>query len=248
MIIRNIVDSLQTHKTLRYTTRQLSRITGIVVHHTTGSVTSLGTSPAGIARFHVEIRRWPGIGYHFFIDVDGTIYQTNRLTTVSYHAGTPNTATIGVVLRGDFSTVHPTAQQKHSLVELLRYLSTHPEYQVSLIAGHGKYPRATASNCPGRTWAAWLPGIIQQAEQSSGPPPIEEPEPEEQMNLALKVVRGCNIRSSPSTGARIAGWRNQDETVIPLELRVVSPSSVWVRDEKGWSAVVHNSLVYMDGE
>lgn len=247
-MIINIADTLQKHKTLKYTTRQLSRIAGIVVHHTTGPVTSSGTAPPAIARYHVDNLGWPGIGYHFFIDVDGKIYQTNHLETVSYHAGNPNTATIGIVLRGDFTSVQPTAAQKASLVDLLRYLRNQKEFEITQIAGHGQYPGATPSSCPGKTWPQWLPQAIEASAIGGTPVPQPEPMQPQPASLTLKVLTGCNIRKEPVIKPdNVTGWRSTGDKVDAIALRVISPSSVWVQDGKGWSAVVHNGIRYMDG-
>ena len=248
MNIIDIVDQLPKHDTLKYATRALSRITGVVVHHTTGPITSTGTLPPAIARFHVG-RGFPGIGYHYFIDGNGLIYLTQRLETVSWHCGDPNTSTIGIVLRGDFTALYPTGAQQTALVELLRHIRGMPEMSIMRIAGHGQYPGASASACPGATWAAWLPGIVNAsagagvftpATMPTAPAPENEAAP-----IVLSVVRQVNIRSEPRVSALSLGRRAVGDTVIVLDIDIESARRVWVRDLRGWSALVYDGTAFM---
>ena len=70
-----------------------------MIHH---SATDDG-SPEAYARYHVQTRGWPGIGYHFVIQKDGGIYQTNRLDTISYHVSGQNTNSIGICGTGKWA-------------------------------------------------------------------------------------------------------------------------------------------------
>jgi len=94
--IVNVVDKLPHHPRKHYARRQESDIKYIVIHH---SGTKEG-SPLSFARYHVEHRGWAGIGYHYVITKDGTIYKTNNITTVCYHARGGNRRGIGVCLVG----------------------------------------------------------------------------------------------------------------------------------------------------
>ena len=252
MNIIDIVDSLPKHDTLKYSTRALSRITGVVVHHTTGAITSTGTLPPAIARFHVS-RGFPGIGYHYFIDSDGQVYLTQRLETVSWHCGDPNTTTIGIALRGDFTSVFPTGAQQTALVELLRHIRGMPEMSIMHIAGHGQYPGASRTACPGATWANWLPGIVNASAGTGAftpatmptapaPAPGSEAEP---MPIVLSVVRQVNIRAEPRVSALSLGRRAVGETIIVLDIDIESARRVWVRDVRGWSALVYDGTAFM---
>lgn len=263
MNIIDIVNSLPVHATARYRKRNLSDIVGIVVHHTTGSITSAGTLPPAIARFHVS-RNFPGIAYHYFIDSDGQTYLTQRLDTTSWHCGNPNPTTIGIALRGNFTTLFPPPAQQVALVNLLRHIRKMPELSINRIAGHGQYPGASATACPGATWARWLPGIINaamgsgeftpavapqpspQPENTTPPPPATQPQPLPQPSpTTLRVVRQMNIRPEPNVSSPRLGLRNVGDVVNVLDLHVENAQQVWVRDERGWSAVVYSNVVFM---
>ena len=89
---------------------------------------------------------WSGIGYHFFIRKDGSIYRGRPEWAVGAHASGRNSDTIGVCVEGNYEEEKTMPQaQKDSVKEVLRYLK-------------GKYPKAElkghrdvgATGCPGK--------------------------------------------------------------------------------------------------
>lgn len=138
--IKNIVDQLPKGKG-SYPKRNLSQITEVVVHH---SATDSGTALA-YANYHISNRGWPGIGYHYEIAKDGTVSQTNDLTTVSWHATGHNTSGIGIVLTGNFDHQTLDAPQKTALVNLIKKLQKDLGRKLK-IGGHRDY---ASKSCPG---------------------------------------------------------------------------------------------------
>ena len=148
MRVVDIVDDLPKHPVKRYTTRGLDSISTHVVHH---SATSPDVTPWQIARYHVESLGWPGIGYHFVIASNGTIYQTNRLTTVSYHVGSCNGYTVGTCLVGNFTVHEPTNKQIQSLSWLQNYWIPESLGRKLPLKGHKEMP-GQQTLCPGNKW------------------------------------------------------------------------------------------------
>ena len=152
--IQDVVDTLPKHPTLRYSTRPLEDLTHLAIHH---SAAPGNLSPEVIARYHVNPDpsrnkdAWPGIGYHFYIMPDGTIYQTNRLETVSYHVYANNYYALGICLGGDFTQVAPTPAQLEGCAHLIAWLTDAQYIPLSNIKGHLEYPQAT-THCPGDQW------------------------------------------------------------------------------------------------
>ncbi len=133
----------------KYSSRRLAAISRLVVHH---SGTDGGT-PESFAAYHTYTLGWPGIGYHYVIARDGTVYKTNALSAVSYHARGANLNGVGVCLVGDFNRGRPAEAQLQSLRELLRVLGLHlPGAQVTL---HREVPGSRTS-CPGRNFTREL--------------------------------------------------------------------------------------------
>jgi len=94
------------------------------------------------------------IGYHFCIDAVGRIWECRPLRYQGAHAGNgpANRGNIGIELLGHFDHVRPTAAQKKSLENLLRYLLSRYGLKSSDIYTHREIKRVyglPATRCPG---------------------------------------------------------------------------------------------------
>lgn len=125
----------------KYGTRLLSQITQIVVHHSA----SIGQRAADYARYHVLSKGWPGLGYTFVIEANGTIIQAHPLTVVSYNTAGVNTKTIGICLSGDFTKQEPSPAQLKSLKRLIKYLRRTLPQRLD-VYGHKDFG---TTSCPG---------------------------------------------------------------------------------------------------
>ncbi|MDQ1301569.1 MAG: hypothetical protein QG637_1491, partial [Chloroflexota bacterium] len=149
--IKDVTDDLLKHAINRYLTRATDKITHITIHH---SAAPGNVAIETIARYHVNTYNWPGIGYHFCVGPDGTIYQVNKLETISYHASDSNGYTVGICLEGDFRKgVIPTPAQLQNAAHLAAWLATKLHIPVDNIMGHKEFP-ANPTECPGDDWAA----------------------------------------------------------------------------------------------
>lgn len=164
MKIENLVGQLPTHASKHYKTR--SKIDTAVIHH---SVTPKDTTPWTIANYHVGIRGYPAIAYHYLVYYDGRVYQVNDDKTLSWHAGdgtndarNENNKGLGICLVGDFSKASPPETQLQAAKALLEHLES--KYGKLRLIGHkegwykGKYGNPTV--CPGGGWLEWKTKII----------------------------------------------------------------------------------------
>ncbi len=140
--IVDLVDQLPHHATKRYSTRPLSAITALAIHHS-GSPKEF--TPQAIAAYHVadppQGRGWPGIGYHFYISSNGTIYQTNRLETTSYHVGNNNRYAVGICFNGEFNGQRlPTDAQLVAGGKLVVWLMDFLHMPEENMLGHKEFP------------------------------------------------------------------------------------------------------------
>jgi hypothetical protein len=169
--MRDVVDQLQKHPNRLYPTRQLKAITHICIHHSAVS----GTVPVeNIAKYHVESKDWAGIGYHFYVVPDGTIYQTQRLETASWHVSHNNDRSAGICVAGDFTYAPPPQIQVDSAAHLTAWLMQELAVPESNILGHREFPDNDTS-CPGETWLkrmTWKTMLLDsvRAVQSGGQP------------------------------------------------------------------------------
>jgi len=112
--------------------------------------------------------QWPGIGYHFVIAPNGTIHQTQREQTQSYHVGgNANGFCLGIAFIGRFMRYGyngklqpaedqiPTAAQLRSGGQLIAWLIQQFNIAPAKVMGH-KNVVGGATACPGEHWEAGL--------------------------------------------------------------------------------------------
>ncbi len=145
-VINHIVDTLPKHETETYSTRTIDTIEYLVIHH---SVTGPIADPELIARYHIEHWDWPGIGYHFLVSGDGTIYQTNELETVSHHAASVNPVGVGICFLGDFTEEVPSSEQLWAGAHLVAWLLQELGLDLDAARGHREFMQ---TSCPGDQW------------------------------------------------------------------------------------------------
>lgn len=98
------------------TYRDMKRVTTIVLHHACG----YGDVEA-IHKAHLR-KGWSGIGYHYYIRTDGTIFKGRADDMVGAHCQSNNTTSIGICLEGDFRKDVPTPVQLESMKALIKEL------------------------------------------------------------------------------------------------------------------------------
>lgn len=143
----NIIDKrhlLKVHSSKKYAKRSLPAIDTISVHH---SLTKTGSAEA-FARYHVNHNKWPGIGYHFVIEIDGSVVWCNDITNKTYHVGNSNKRSIGICLVGDFRNSEPTDEQVKSLFELIVKLQEDYNVKNERVLGHFEHPGYDWKLCP----------------------------------------------------------------------------------------------------
>ena len=98
----------------------------IIVHHTADA--SRGPQLGKVNQDHRkkwEFRSSLGsyVGYHYFIEKDGAVWQTRDEREEGAHTRGHNLDSIGICLAGDFDLESPTGNQKLSLVKVVDRLA-----------------------------------------------------------------------------------------------------------------------------
>lgn len=93
--------------------RKLSNIVLIILHHRCGD-----GDIESIHRQHLD-RGWAGIGYHYYIRKDGTVFQGRPIEYIGAHCPNNNSKSIGICLEGDFRKEQPTVKQLTACKELI---------------------------------------------------------------------------------------------------------------------------------
>ena len=111
----------------------------IILHHAAASK----CSAQQIHSWHLA-NGWVGIGYHFFVRKDGSVYRGRPEDTVGAHAGNNNYDSIGICFEGNFMTETMPIIQKWAGQELVQYLKN--KYGISKVQKHSD---VNATGCPG---------------------------------------------------------------------------------------------------
>lgn len=150
--IEDLTLYLKKHPTKRYAFRDTSTVDRIVIHQTDSE--DMGDfSPYYTANYHVDNNDWAGIGYHYYIIDDGTIYQTNPDNVISYHASGYNSRSISVVITGlhrcsatDENYEILNDKKYNALIYTLAKLSNRYMLPSSAIIGHTE--TGSPKSCP----------------------------------------------------------------------------------------------------
>lgn len=113
--------------------------TRIILHHAAASK----CSAQQIHRWHLA-NGWVGIGYHFLVRKDGSVYRGRPEDTVGAHAGNNNYDSIGICFEGNFMTETMPIIQKWAGQELVQYLKD--KYGITKVQKHSD---VNATGCPG---------------------------------------------------------------------------------------------------
>lgn len=139
---KDLTAELPVSSSKHYSIRPLSAVDGVVWHH---SATPTTASIRNMAEFHIEVRKWPAIAYHWAIDMDGVIYKLHDMDVTSYQAQGHNSHTAGALLIGNFDKIEPSEKMEMSAYRLQAYLKE--TYNLKTSWYHGE-TKATA--CPGK--------------------------------------------------------------------------------------------------
>lgn len=124
--------------------RSLNYIDRIIIHHSAVQQ-SADTSPLTIHSDHL-MRGYSGIGYHFYIKADGTIYRGRPLCYIGAHCKGYNTCSIGICFEGNFEIEKPTNAQKIAWQNLREYLRK----EIPTIKYLNYHKELNATACPGK--------------------------------------------------------------------------------------------------
>lgn len=125
----------------------MRRIDEIIVH-CTATQEGKDYHASDIDKWH-KAQGWKGIGYHYVVDLDGTVEKGRSESEVGAHCTKHNSHSIGVVYVGGLAKDGKTAKdtrteaQKKALLELIVALII--KYPKAKIHGHNEF---AAKACP----------------------------------------------------------------------------------------------------
>lgn len=90
---------------------------------------------------------WSGIGYHFYVRKDGSIYRGRPEWAIGAHASGANYNSIGICAEGNFEIEEMTDAQKQSIKNLVAYLKK--KYSFDIVQRHSD---VGSTACPGKNY------------------------------------------------------------------------------------------------
>lgn len=130
----------------------MKTIEGIVLHHSGVKVLQ---SVETIHNYHKN-KGWAGIGYHFYVRKDGSVYRGRPENMAGAHCPGVNSISLGICAEGDFEQEIMNDVQKNAIVELIKDIKS--RYNIKWIKGHREI---LSTDCPGANYP--LQGIIDLA-------------------------------------------------------------------------------------
>lgn len=143
-------------------TRPLSQVNYLAIHHTAGPDTQ---TPTEIALYHINNNGWTGVGYHFLIAKDGTVFYVGDISTARANVANLNEQVLGICLIGSFiSGRQPTNAQIDSVAKLCDFFINNYPALTNVtswddVRGHKELP-GQSTVCPGDAWPTWRTKII----------------------------------------------------------------------------------------
>ena len=164
----------------------------IILHH----AESKSCTADDIHRWHLA-NGWCGIGYHFFVRKDGSIYRGRPEGVVGSHAKGSNSDSIGICFEGSYMTETMNQTQINAGRELVAYLKN--KYGISKVQ---KHMDVCSTNCPGTNFPfdAIVNGTVATAPT---PTPAAKLATSEQATGTYEVTASdLSVRTGPGTGYR----------------------------------------------
>lgn len=206
----------------------------VVVHHTAGtnnySQSQVPGILSGICAYQTSARGLGDFGYNFAVDRFGTVWEgrtgSKRAPIMSAHARGFNYVTQGVVLLGDFTSVHPSDAQVSGLQSILNWLTgwhgIDPDADVTLVAGSDGsgfsegdirvvkgvtgHREVGQTSCPGSTFFPSLTSIASNTNPTDfGNNPLQP------------LCRGRSLTYIGSPGDDIIDGTQYDDVIMALE-------------------------------
>jgi len=163
---------------------------------------------AEVRKWHVA-KGWSDIGYHYLIDIDGTIVAGRPITRTGAHVKGHNTGTVGISLFGghggsasDMFEDNFTEEQDAALRELIADLQKdHPS--IFKISGHNEY---SSKACPCFNVRNWL--------SKGGKKEVRPLVASENRTSAAqsKTVQASVVQGASAVGGAVAAFQALDGT------------------------------------
>lgn len=211
----------------------------IILHH----AESKSCTADDIHSWHLA-NGWAGIGYHFFVRKDGSIYRGRPEDTIGAHAKGANHDSIGICAEGDFMKEEMNPLQLNALIDLVSYIKN--KYHLSSIK---KHKDVCSTNCPGTNFP--FDEIVKEVVASAPTPAATRPSQSissserpagtyevTASDLSVRTGPGTNYRRKTHNELTADGKKHDKDKDGCLErgtrVTVYEWKNGWARTPSGW--------------
>lgn len=226
--------------------------TRAILHHAESS----NCTADDIHQWHLN-RGWAGIGYHFFVRKDGSIYRGRPENTIGAHASGANSNSIGICAEGRYMTETMPDAQKNSIIELVAYLLN--KYNISTVL---KHKDVSSTDCPGDNFpfeeiVAGAKGTtVSNVTTSNDTSPV----PDSSFTTGTYTITASDLIVRNEPGGTAVGYSgltadgkkhdtdkdgalNKGTRITVKEVRTVG-NNIWGRCPSGWVCLRYGTTVY----
>lgn len=209
---------IETDWKWKSTPSQRSSTTYIGLHHAAADT----CSAADIDRWH-KGNGWAGIGYHFFVRKDGSIYRGRPLYALGAHVSGKNSCSLGICAEGNYDkTTQMPQAQKVAIAELLNYLKSN-FFPNAIIVGHRDIG---SSACPGKYYPLNELKNYKNILKGGNTPVVNEQKEKEDLSMAQYEELKSEIQELREIIAERTGYynyidKNMNESYKPTIQRLV---------------------------
>ena len=166
----------------------------IILHH----AESKSCTADDIHRWHLA-NGWCGIGYHFFVRKDGSIYRARPEGVVGSHAKGSNSDSIGICFEGSYMTETMSDVQINAGRELVAYLKN--KYGITTVQ---KHKDVCSTNCPGTNFPfdAIVNGTVAPTPTPTQTPAAKPSTSGKATGTYEVTASDLSVRTGPGTGYR----------------------------------------------
>lgn len=211
----------------------------IILHH----AESKSCTADDIHSWHLA-NGWAGIGYHFFVRKDGSIYRGRPEEVVGSHAKGSNSDSIGICFEGSYMIETMGQTQINAGRELVSYLKK--KYGISKIQ---KHKDVCSTNCPGTNFP--FDEIVKEVVASAPTPAATRPSQSTSSSerpagtyevtasdLSVRTGPGTNYRRKTHNELTADGKKHDKDKDGCLErgtrVTVYEWKNGWARTPSGW--------------
>jgi hypothetical protein len=209
----------------------------ITVHHTETPTNDSMSVPARlrqIQNYHIDVRGWCDIGYHFLVGRDGNVYQGRRENTLGAHVANANSGNVGVSFIGSFMDAPPSAAMEAAAARIIGAVAR--TYGITLSRNSVKGHRERGqTDCPGDALYARLAAIIGAASGDDAP----APDPASCATVRVVGAGTLNVRPEPSTARAPLDTLSEGDVVDVVSIEEEGES---VRGVRRWFEIETGDL------